>query len=453
MLAVRGSQIVPNYRLTGAAGELPRQPFVAQKDFAKHLFTMSIRQEASGSRRDPGNHDGQRVNAGTPASFFSGEVNMGRIAKSLSAILAGSIIAATPALADVKAGVDAWSRGDYATAVRNWQAPAGQGDSDAMFNLGQAYKLGRGVPQDLKKAEDLFGQAAALGHIQASDNYGLLLFQRGERAKALPYITAASDRGDPRAQYLLGIAHFNGDGVTKDWVRAYALATMARQAGLAQAVPAIAQMDQYIPLEQRQQGAALATELAEQAQATRARQLAAVDLGSEAPAGASPPPASAIRPPRPAVPAAPAGQARPPIPAARDAVATAARVAGNDGPQTAGADFARPAVAARPAAAAPQPPAPQPPAQRPAASPASAAVPAATGSWRVQLGAFGVAGNADALWNRVKGRAELAGKGKLLVPAGRVTKLQAGGFASQAEAQAACSRLEAGGFACLATRN
>jgi hypothetical protein len=64
-----------------------------------------------------------------------------------------------------------------------------------------------------------------------------------------------------------------------------------------------------------------------------------------------------------------------------------------------------------------------------------------------------VAGNADALWNRVKGRAELAGKGKLLVPAGRVTKLQAGGFASQAEAQAACSRLEAGGFTCLATRN
>ena len=383
---------------------------------------------------------------------YSGEITMGRFANRLSAVLAGSIIATTPALADVKAGVDAWSRGDYATAVRNWQAPAGQGDADAMFNLGQAYKLGRGVPQDLKKAEDLFGQAAALGHIQASDNYGLLLFQRGERAKALPYITAAADRGDPRAQYLLGIAHFNGDGVAKDWVRAYALATLARQSGLPQAAPAIAQMDQYIPLEQRQQGAALASELAEQAQATRARQLAAADLGSEAPAGATPPPATAIRPPRPA-PAVATSTARPPIPAPQDAVAAAARVAGKDDPQSAGADFARRSPitpAPRTAAAAPRPVANGSPAPAPAAVSSPAA---ASGGWRVQLGAFGVAGNADALWARVKGRAELAGKAKLLVPSGRVTKLQAGGFASQAEAQAACGRLEAAGFACLATRN
>ena len=33
-------------------------------------------------------------------------------------------LAAAPALADVKAGVDAWSRGDYAAAVREWEAPA-----------------------------------------------------------------------------------------------------------------------------------------------------------------------------------------------------------------------------------------------------------------------------------------------------------------------------------------
>ena len=63
----------------------------------------------------------------------------------------------------------------------------------------------------------------------------MLLFQRGERAKALPYVSAASDRGDPRAQYLLGIANFNGDNVPKDWVRAYALVTLAQQQGLPQA--------------------------------------------------------------------------------------------------------------------------------------------------------------------------------------------------------------------------
>lgn len=71
----------------------------------------------------------------------------------------------------------------------------------------------------------------------------------------------------------------------------------------------------------------------------------------------------------------------------------------------------------------------------------------------MQLGAFGVAGNADALWERVKGRSELAGHGKLLVPAGKLTKLQAGGFASRQDAEAACSRLKASGFNCLSVRN
>jgi TPR repeat protein len=136
-------------------------------------------------------------------------------------------LAAPPALADVKAGVDAWSRGDFAAAVAAWQLPATQGDSDAQFDLAQAYRLGRGVRPDLARAEELFGKAAAQGHINASDYYGLLLFQRGERARALPYITAAADRGEPRAQYLLGIANFNGDTVPKNWVRGYALVSLA----------------------------------------------------------------------------------------------------------------------------------------------------------------------------------------------------------------------------------
>lgn len=361
-------------------------------------------------------------------------------------------LAAVPAFADVKAGVDAWTKGDFAAAVAEWQGPAARGDADAQFNLGQAYKLGRGVRQDLARAEELFGQAAAKGHLQASDNYGLLLFQRGERARALPFISAASDRGDPRAQYLLGIASFNGDNVPKDWVRAYALVSLAQQAGLPQAASALTQMDQHIPLEQRQQSVALARELSTQAEATRARQLAAADLGSSLPNTPQTPVVTA----QPRVPPAPA-------PAATVAAAPPAALPGN--PREAGADYARPPIPApRPATVTPRPPAPvvaaQPAAARPvvpvaAPGPASssAAPTPASGGWRVQLGAFGVPGNADALWARVKDRPELSGRARLMVPAGRVTKLQAGGFASEAAAQAACSRLAAAGFACLAVRN
>lgn len=354
-------------------------------------------------------------------------------------------LASAPAQADVKAGVDAWGRGDYPLAVREWQADVARGDSDAQFNLGQAYRLGRGVPQDLAKAEDLFGKAAAAGHIQASDNYGLLLFQRGQRAQALPFIRAAADRGDARAQYLLGVAHFNGDLVTRDWVRAYALVSLAQQSGLPQAQPALAQMDQHVPLAQRQEGVALAAELRSQADATRARQMTAADLGPSvaAPAMATPPVVTRVQNP-------------PTVVAARDAVADAARVAGTDGPASAGADYTRrpatiPAPAARPApVVARSQPAPTPPV--PQAAPQTPASPASAGGWRVQLGAFGVAANADALWNKVRARPEIAGHPRINVRAGAATKLQAGGFASEADARSACARLSAAGFTCMATR-
>jgi TPR repeat protein len=38
-----------------------------------------------------------------------------------------------------------------------------------------------------------------------------MLFQDGRREAALPYVRDAARRGDPRSQYLLGIAYFNGD--------------------------------------------------------------------------------------------------------------------------------------------------------------------------------------------------------------------------------------------------
>jgi TPR repeat protein len=132
-------------------------------------------------------------------------------------LLAGLALAsAVPAQADVKAGVDAWAAGDFAHAIAEWKGPAAKGDADALFNLAQAYRLGRGVPEDLKQAEKLYARAAAQGHLKAADNYGLLLFQDGRREEAMPYVTAAAEGGDPRAMYLLGFAILNGDLVPGD---------------------------------------------------------------------------------------------------------------------------------------------------------------------------------------------------------------------------------------------
>ncbi len=386
---------------------------------------------------------------------------------------------AVPALADVKAGVDAWARGDYTTAVREWRGPANAGDPDAQFNMAQAYRLGRGVEENAAQAEVLYAKAAAQGHIKASDNYGLLLFQAGRREEAMPYVKGAADRGDPRAQYLLGIAHFNGELVEKDWVRAYALLTLANGSGLPQAPPALAQMDDFIPLEQRQQAQLVAQNIKRNADTQRAQQLAAVDLAitdnlpdqarsRPAPTAApntaqtaaqtatpttTPLPQAVRRLPQPI----PAAVVPPSVAAARAAVAEAARVTGTESPATAGADFLRQPIATGTSSAPIQAAQTRPveaarPAPAAAAAPTTRSTSSADGPWRVQLGAFSVSANADRLWSRVAGNSALAGKKKFVVPSGRVVRLQAGGFASRNAAQMACNSLKRSGQDCLVTR-
>lgn len=344
--------------------------------------------------------------------------------------------------AAVRAGVDAWSTGNYETAVKAWQGPAAKNDPDALFNLGQAYKLGRGVDKDLVKAEAYYGKAARLGHIAAADNYGILLFQTNRQQAAMPWLQSAADRGEPRAMYVLGIASYNGDYAPKDWVRAYALITRAAAAGLPQATASLATMNQTIPLAQRQMGVSLASDLDQKAADARGRELAAADLGGTgAPIPAPQPkpapsaietvdiPPSTSSQPEHAYPPPQVEQPAPPPQPRPVAVKPAAPK-----PAPAKADPIKPA-----------PPTPAPP--KPATPPSSSGAGGGGGGYRIQLGAFGVKANADALWARVRSRPEIAGHPRQDLP-GTVTRLLATGF-NQAGAERACAALKAGGLACL----
>ncbi len=309
---------------------------------------------------------------------------------------------AVPALADVKAGVDAWARGDYRKAVEEWRGPAVAGDADAQFNLGQAYKLGRGVPVDTGMAESWYRKAAMQGHPQAEDNYGLALFQNNKRDQAAMWLEKSAGRGEPRAQFVLGTMLFNGDAVTRDWVRAYALMTRASSAGLPQASSTLAQMDRYIGLKERQQG----TELARKYEAQVGRIQVAEDY----------PTSNATEPG-----------------AIRTTSVPPARI--DNGPAA--------IQPQRPGRVTPKPPAPKPLAV------VAAPKPATDGGWRVQLGAFKDVGNARALYTRLA-RGPLAGKQQYLVKSGAVTRLLVGPFANQSEASRACAAIRPN--ACLPTR-
>jgi TPR repeat protein len=294
---------------------------------------------------------------------------------------AALLLCAGSALADVKRGVDLWQAGNFAGAVKEWRTLADQGDADAQFNLGQAYKLGRGVPADLGSAQSWYEKAAAKGHEQAQVNLGLLLFQRGERAKAMPWLRKAAEGGDPRAQYVLGTAMFNGDLVQKDLPRAYAYMQLAAAQGLPPAVTNLQQMDQHIPLPERQKGLALMRQMEKAAPGRKA-------------AGATPALAAA---------------------ASRRAPSVVVRTT------------VPPSNAAAPAPK-----------------------PAAASGWRVQLGAFSSAANAQKAWAglRAKGGG-LAGLQPVFVPAGAVTRLQAGPLPSRAAADRACATAKAAGAACF----
>jgi len=308
-----------------------------------------------------------------------------------------------PASADVKAGVDAYERGEYRQAVEIWRPFAIAGDPDAQYNLGQAYKLGRGVPVDPKMAEDWYRKAADQGHLKARDAYGLQLFQNGNRTEAMHFIEESAGRGVREAQYVYGTALFNGDLAEKDWVRAYALMTRASAAGVDAASASLAQMDRFIPLEQRQRGLKLA----------RAFELAAAK--PDAPEVAMQQPAA----PEPARPAPVTAQPIKPV------TLPPARIA-----------------AAKPAPA-------KPPVARPAPVKAVPA-PAPSGNWKIQLGAFGNAAGANALWTTLRGRVAALGPYRsFIVPAGAVTRLQAGPLASRAAADKLCASVKARGNACL----
>ena len=407
----------------------------------------------------------------------------------------------------VKLGVEKWRVGDYDAAVAIWTPFAQGGDTDALFNLGQAYKLGRGVPQDLTRARDYYAAAAAKGSVPGQANLGIMLFQAGEKAEALRWLKMAADRGEPRAQYVLGVATFNGDGIRRSKPLGYAYLLRASASGLAQAKTTLAAIEPTLNYTDRSTGEAIAASLAAGTGVPAAYASSAPQtIINPVPARVPPPPVAATTTAKP--PVAPLPQAAPPPVQPKPQVVVPPPVTP---PVVAAATVAKPqpAPVAPPAATIPPKPRPLPPpvakvdipASIPVVEPAPAPVaksvvpppvpekvappkpdkpvvkpeaakaapvkapakveapksetpkPAAKPvpkGWRVQLGAFSTSAKAEAAWAATrKAVSDLPGGGKPIYDNGdNIVKLQLGPFASKAEAQKACAKLSDAGRAC-----
>jgi len=138
-----------------------------------------------------------------------------------------------PALvyADFQAGLAAYNQGDYATALKEWQSLAEQGDAPAQFNLGVLYEKGQGVPQGYGAAVRWYRLAAKQGHAHAQFNLGSMyrlgqgvLQDYGEAAR---WYRLAADQSVATAQINLAILYGDGLGVLKDYVQAHMWAYLA----------------------------------------------------------------------------------------------------------------------------------------------------------------------------------------------------------------------------------
>lgn len=123
----------------------------------------------------------------------------------LSALLFGACQSMPADLATADAAA---KKGDYATAVQNWQILSEYGYAEAHMKLGQAYLKGTGVEADPAKALPLFESAAAKGKIAANVELGQM-YEKGlgvkkDPAKAEAYYLTAAAQKYPRGMMALG---------------------------------------------------------------------------------------------------------------------------------------------------------------------------------------------------------------------------------------------------------
>jgi TPR repeat protein len=141
------------------------------------------------------------------------------------ALVLSIVCLAAPVRADFKAGENAYHRGDYATALREWQPLAKQGDAVAQYHLGLLYANGQGVPKDDAQARQWYEKAAVQGHVDAQVNLGMLFdYGRGgpqDFKMAVRWYLRAANQGNELAQRKLGLLYERGDGVQQDFVQAY----------------------------------------------------------------------------------------------------------------------------------------------------------------------------------------------------------------------------------------
>lgn len=163
--------------------------------------------------------------------------------KALAFALILAFAAATAARADIASelgdGVAAYTRGDFANALKKFQPLAEAGNATAQNALGAMYANGRGVLRDPAQAANWYRKAAEQDHAEAQYNLSLM-YRSGEGvtkdvAETAKWTRKAAEQGFAMAQYNLGIIYAKGLGLPQDYAKAAKWYRMAAEQSYANA--------------------------------------------------------------------------------------------------------------------------------------------------------------------------------------------------------------------------
>ncbi len=112
-----------------------------------------------------------------------------RALRGITVLVLALVLAAHVLAADFQAGTEAFNRGDYASALKEWRPLAEQVDANAQYLLGTKYADGDGVTQDY--------------------------------AEAVKWYRRAAEQGHPIGQHALGYMYLNGQGVPQNYVQGH----------------------------------------------------------------------------------------------------------------------------------------------------------------------------------------------------------------------------------------
>jgi TPR repeat protein len=97
-------------------------------------------------------------------------------------------------------------------------------DANELFDLGEKYYSGDGIPQNFIEAFRYFKFAADLGLVEAQFNIGLMFYNghgvQQSYSEALKWYSLAADQGLEEAQYNIGCMFDKGYGVKQDYKEA-----------------------------------------------------------------------------------------------------------------------------------------------------------------------------------------------------------------------------------------